>query len=739
MRLRLVLAAMPLSLSIFSPLHAQELGLKLKLQQELIPYSEGDVEPTPLFLEADRVQGHVDKELEAEGNVRLRRRGEAIFAEHLRYSFKDETVNASGNLRFERMGNIVEGETLSYDLTNETGVIDKPNYFILDLNAHGTANRLTAQSRTQFRIDQATYTNCNVGDDDWYLRVDKLDLDRSRDLGVARNATVVFKGLPVLYSPYLDFSLSGSRKSGLLAPSIGQTAQSGFEYTQPYYWNIAPNFDATIAPRLMTRRGALLNTEFRYLEPTFSGETRWEWLPDDRIRDETRYGYSVQHRQNFGHNFSGLVNYQGVSDDFYFTDLSDKIAVTSLTNLPREALLSYNGDWWNVNARVQKFQTLQDPLAPVIPPYERQPQITLYADRQATPFLDFNVTGESVQFRHETLLNGRRDTLYPSISLPLETSYFSFTPKAGYHYTRYTFPDGQAGEVRELPIYSVDTQLTFERDASYFGEKFIQTLEPRLYYVYIPFRPQDQLPVFDTAVADFNLAQIFTENQFVGGDRINDANQITAGISSRFIDARSGDEQARVIFAQRYYFDEQRVTLNTSPTPQPRTVDRSDLLAAVTGRITKSFSTDVALQYNTSDEQFERTNLIVRYRPDVGKVLNLGYRYTRDSLQQVDLSAQWPLSSKWTGLGRWAYSIQDKQLLEGLAGLEYNAGCWALRMVSHRFVSSTQEYATSFFVQLELTGISRIGPNPLDVLKQNISGYQSSLRPPSNRNAFPGY
>jgi LPS-assembly protein len=737
MRLRLRPACFALSsLLLTGQAHSEELGLKLKLQRELIPYSIGDEEETPLFLEADRVQGHQGRELEAEGAVRLRRRGEAFFGDYMRYSFPDESVSARGKVRFERQGNVLEGESLSYNLQDGTGVFERPTYYLIDVDAHGTAERMVAESRTRFRVEKATYTNCEVGDDDWFLRVDRLELDRTRDLGVARNATVVFKGVPLLYSPYLDFSLSGSRKSGLLAPSIGQTAQSGFEYTQPYYWNIAPNRDATIAPRFLSRRGVLLNTEIRYLEPDFSGELRSEWLPSDRVRNQNRYGYSVQHRHDIGHGLSGNVNYQAVSDDFYFTDLSDKIAVTSITNLPQEATLSYDGGWWNMNARVQEFQTLQDPLAPVDPPYERQPQITMFADRQPTSYLGLNVVGELVQFRHPTKINGRRDTLYPSLSVPLETSFFYITPKAGYHYTRYEFvDDAQPPEVRTLPIYSLDSALTLERESNFFGRAYVQTLEPRLYYVYIPFRDQDQLPNFDTAVADFNLAQIFTENQFSGGDRINDANQLTAGISSRFIRPADGAEQLRVIFAQRYYFSDQQVTLNTAP----RSLDRSDLLAAVSGAITSSLSTEAALQFNTSADQFERTNLALRYRPEAGKVMNLGYRFTRGSLEQIDLSAQWPLSQKWTALGRWSHSIPESELLEGLAGLEYNAGCWAARFVAHRFVSGVEDYVTSFFLQLELTGVSRIGPNPLDVLRQNISGYQSGLKPASDRNAFPGY
>jgi len=716
---------------------ADEPGLKLKLQPALIPYSEDSNAPTPMFLEADRLQGHQERELEAEGNVSLRKRGAAVFADYLYYAFPERELTVTGHVRFEKEGDVITGEKLFYNLDSESGYIEKPAYNFQQFRARGSADRMVMESRTKIRADKATYTNCDVGDDDWFLRVDKLDLDRQRDVGVAHNATVVFKGLPVLYSPYLDFSLSGHRKTGLLPPTIGSTGQSGFEVTQPFYWNIAPNRDATIAPRILAKRGVLLNTEVRYLEPSLSGEVRTEYLPNDRQKQESRYGYSWQHQQLFGRGISGGFNLQGVSDDTFFTDLSDKIAVTSQTNLPREGNLLYDGDWWNLNARVQRFQTLQDPLAPVTPPYARAPQLTLNVNRQTDYYLDLGLQGEYVDFDHPFLLNGRRQILYPSISVPLQTSYFYLTPKLGYHNTRYSFEDPNLpDETRGLPIYSLDSAVTFERNARLWDRDFIQTLEPRLYYVYIPFRPQDQLPVFDTAVADFNLAQIFTENQFTGGDRINDANQLTAALSSRLINPGSGEEQLRFVLGQRYYFKEQQVSLSTSR----RDFNRSDILAAMTGRITPNWVADVGLQYSAITSRTERSNVALRYQPAIGKVMNFGYRFTRDTLEQVDLSSQWPIAGRWNGLARWNYTLRDKRLLEGLAGVEYNAGCWAARFVVHRFVSATQEYVNAMFFQVELNGVSKIGSSPLELLRQNVTGYtKTNEPPPAERNPFPAY
>lgn len=730
--------ALPLLICLLAaPVTAEDLGLKLKAQTSLIPYQDAGDEPVPLFFTADRVQGHLDRELEAEGNVQMRRRGEAIFSDYLYYAFPEQELTATGNMRFEHHGDVLTGDKLHYNLERETGYVDKPTYSFPRYRARGSAGKLVIESRDRYQVEKATYTNCEVGDDDWFIRVDRLELDRQRDVGVGRNATVVFKGVPVIYTPYLDFALSGRRKTGLLAPTFGSTGQSGFEFTQPFYWNIAPNRDATIAPRVLARRGTLLNTEVRYLEPNLSGQARGEYLPDDRLKDESRYGYSWQHSQIFGYGFSGAFDIQGVSDDTYFTDLSDKIAATSQTNLPRDGNLFYDGDWWNASARVQKFQTLQDPLAPVVPPYARVPQLLLSANRQTNYIADLGMYGEYVDFDHPTLLNAQRQILYPSLSLPLQTSFFYVTPKVGYHYTHYSFeglnvPD----ETRELPIYSIDSAMTFERQANFRGRDFIQTLEPRLYYVNIPFRPQDQLPNFDTALADFNLAQIFTENQFTGGDRINDADQLTAAVTSRLIDPQDGNEQLRFTVGQRFYFKEQQVSLDDSP----RAFDRSDLLLGMSGKITRRWLADLGMQYSANESRVERSNAALRYQPEIGKLLNLGYRFTRDTLEQVDISAQWPLGGRWNGLARWNYTLQDKRLLEGLAGLEYNAGCWAARLVLHRFVSATQEYVNSVFFQLELNRVSRIGSNPLEVLRQNISGYTKTNEPqPAETNPFPSY
>jgi LPS-assembly protein len=701
-----------------------DVRLPLRMQETLLPpVAPTTNEELPIFIEADRIQGVQGKELEAIGNVMIRRRGQVLTTDKLYYSFPENAVTATGHVRIERLGDVVTGDRANYDLDTSAGSVDNPTYYFRQFGARGKAKRLLIEDRDVYHAERATYTNCKVDEDDWFLRVGRMDLDRLTDIGVAHDATVYFKDVPIMYTPWMDFPLTSKRKTGFLAPLIGTGNNTGFQIEAPFYWNIAPNYDYTIAPRLMARRGLQLNNEFRYLEPKFRGQAILDYLPDDRVLNESRWFASLQHSQRFTDKLSGYLNLQAVSDDTYFTDLSSNIAATSQTNLPREGALTYNGGWWTLFGRVQEFQTLQNPDSPpVTPPYSRVPQLALRAAQHNIGGFDVDFFGEAVNFQQNDSVSGWRQVYYPSASYPYRNRYFWVTPKLGFNWTSYSFTNGnQANETRGLPIFSVDSGTSFERDAAYGGRAFRQTLEPRLYYVYIPFTNQNQLPVYDTAESDFNLAELFTENQFSGWDRINNANQISAALTTRLLDPKTGVEWVRGTIAQRYYFEPQEVTLPDSP--PARTASRSDVLGLVSGSITRAWSTEFGVTFSLDQRQAQKLDAALRYRPQLGKVLNFGYRYTQDFLEQLDFSGQWPLSQRWSAVGRWNYSLQDKSLLEALLGLEYTAGCWAIRLVGHKFVTSTGTDSTSLLFQFELTGLSRIGNNPLELLRQTIGGY----------------
>lgn len=754
-----VLCALPLAAT------AQE-GLRLRPQPQFVPVQPSSNEEVPLYIDADKIRGHGDRETEAEGDVRLRKRGQAVFADWLRHDKQNDQIDAKGNVRIEQGGDIIEGERLRYNLGTDRGFMDKSRYLLTPAppatpsaagkpagfaatDARGAAEKIFFEGPKQYRAQQADYTTCEPGNDSWFIKAKDLHIDKGRDVGVARDASIEFMGVPIFYTPYLSFSLHQERKSGFLTPSYGSSSNSGTEVTVPYYLNIAPNMDATISPRALTKRGLQLNTEFRYLQPSYRGETRFEYLPSDKSANIDRYALFLKHNHTLPYGWSGALDVQKVSDDKYFTDLSTRIALTSQVLLPRQAILSRGGTWgqtgtYSFNAMAQSYQTLQaDPLAPLTPPYNRLPQLTLTAFNQNILRGDFDFIGNYVDFSHPTLVKGKRFMAYPSLSLPLQTSYAHLTPKIGASLTHYaldknttTLPDS----TRTLPIMSLDSGMVFERDAKIGGRNFIHTLEPKLYYVYIPFRDQALLPNFESGVQDINFATIFSENQFSGYDRINDANQITLGITSRFINSETGAERLRVGVAQRYYFQPQRVTLPGVPARTDQS-SKSDLLAAISGTIAPNWVAEGGWQYNTDLSQTQKFNIGTRYQPQPGKLLNLAYRKTLDVLEQTDVSLQWPLSGQWTALARWNYSLRENRNLESLAGFEYNGGCWAFRVVGHRFATTTQSASTSIFLQLELNGVSRIGSNPLEVLKRNISGY--IRQDPSPRHAGdpygPGY
>jgi LPS-assembly protein len=716
-------------------------GLRLKIEKQLHMAPARPERDSAKFIEADHLEGSQDKDIVATGNVTMRQRGASIRADRVDYFGEDQTAVATGHVRLEREGDVVSGPTLTYHLDKETGEMDSPTFELPKKPERRVASRGHAESAVlepeqKSRLIKAEYTSCVAPRDDWFLRVGEIDIDGSRNVALATNTTVFFLGVPILYSPYLSFPLDNKRRSGFLAPTFGTSASSGFEASLPYYWNIAENMDATLTPKTFTKRGLQLGAEFRYLEPKFGGQLDSEFLPNDRVRNLDRYFLGWRHTQQLWPGWVASINAQKVSDDDYFRDLTTKIALTSQANLPRDARLDYNDDTWSATARVLGYQTLQDPLRLVPIPYNILPQLLFSGARQNVyGGFDWQLASELSNFRHPVLPNGQRFILYPSITYPMQRSYGYIIPKLGYHFTRYNLNENAAGlasDSRALPITSLDAGLFFERPMTWGSRAFLQTLEPRLFYLKVPFRDQSTLPNFTTAETDFNFQRMFAENRFVGGDRIGDANQITLALTTRFTESSTGLERLKAGLGQVYYFTPPQVTLSGPPTANKY----SDILGFASSQMSKSVSVDAGWQYTPNLARSEKIVVAARYSPEPGSIVNASYRYARSTvnpldpaftgIQQVDISTQWPVLRNLSALARWNWSIQDKKLLEGLVGFEYNAGCWQVRAVAHRFITATQTYSTSFQIQLELSGLTRIGINPLETIRQNITGYRRS-------------
>lgn len=720
--------------------------------------SAKDRKTVPVYVTADGIEGTSGVQSIARGNADLIKADSRLRADEIIYREQEDEIEARGNVILTRESDEVAGPHLKLKLGDSIGFFESPTFKVdprpakpktdagpqsqdsitPPMAGYGTAARMDFLGEDHYFLSNATYSTCvpSESGQDWFAKVADLSLNYDTNVGEAHGATLVFKGLPILYTPWLNFSLSRQRMSGFLFPTWGATSNSGMEFSLPYYWNIAPEMDATITPRVMTKRGTQWQGEFRYIGnnvpglvgPSYQGIITGEVLPNDKLSNSNRHMLSMQHVQNFGNGFAGSLNMSGVSDDTYFTDMASSAATIAQTNLVRQGVLTYGAGWWSASAMVQRYQTLQDPAAtPVIKPYERLPQLALNVSRPDLPMgLAFNLSSEYVSFSNpdRSLVQGQRTTLYPQLSLPLQTAAFYVTPKVGVHNTRYQLEAQATGTpnslTRSVPIFSLDSGLVFERDTSYFGRDLLQTLEPRLYYLRVPLRDQSQFPVFDTGVADFNFAQIFSENSFSGGDRIADANQTTLALSSRLISPNTGAELAKVAVGQRWYFSDQSVTL---PGIAPRNGHLADYLGAVTAQLEQDTAIDGAVQYNPRDKKLERLNAGVRYQPETGRILNAGYRYSSTLLRQIDLSGQWPLGGGWSGVGRFNYSLRDKRVVENIAGLEYNEACWALRFIARQVATATGQSSTGFFVQLQLNGFSSLGGDPVKLLRRSVSGY----------------
>jgi LPS-assembly protein len=696
-----------------------------------------DSPPDVTVIDADHVDGTSDRETHARGNVVLKRNGQTVQADWVTLKNETNEIQAGDRTHLSQHGDVLEGGELNLNDNTRTGTLASPTFSFAPRagkvvddysgetreshGGHGDAAKLVFDGQDKYRLEDARFTSCRPGSEDWYVKSPDMAIDYTRNLGTARNGTLEFKGVPLLYSPYLDFSLDGSRKSGFLSPTIGTTGSGGFDLTVPWYWNIAPDMDATIAPRILSKRGVLFDNEFRYLGNTYKGSIKAEEIFHDSVLGRERHAFQLEHVQSFAPALVGTLNIQSASDDRYFADFGDRVAIASTTYLPREAHLVYSLPGFQAVARVQRFQTLQDPTNPVGIPYERMPQLTLDYAPVLSSLYRLDLNAEAVDFRHPTQLEGQRYSAYPSISFPFERAYGFVTPKFGLHATHYNLSDGRKLS-RTLPIASLDAGLYFDRETHLLGADMVQSLEPRLYYLHVPFKDQSAFPDFDSSVADFSFAQLFGENRFTGGDRISDANELTTAITSRLFETETGIERARLAIGQRFYFDPQRVTLSG---PSNTTgASSSDLVANLGGQAGEHWWLDTGWEYDTRLKQSVKESFNLRYQPESTRLLNLRYRLDRQTdIKQVDISGEWPLMGGWHGVARHNWSLTDHRALESLAGVEYNGGCWVFRAVTQRFVTSAKQTSTAFFIQLELNDLGRLGSNPLQVLKDSIPGY----------------
>lgn len=754
----------------------------------LIAHADSDITTTSadaVVINGDKLELHLDRKMRAIGNASISRGEQSIQGDVIDYDMQNDELYAKGNAVLNLKDAQLSGSELHMQLSTSIGEIQDASFTMLKTSsrssnfstsqnqpidgtsdytitgatpsskqsptseivqlalsssqvnsskARGDAKTILFEGQDKKRLKDARYTTCEAGVDDWYIKTKELELNNYTESGVAKNAYIEIKGVPVLYTPWIGFSFSNQRKSGLLAPTYGTTSKNGLEISVPFYWNISPDMDATLTTRTLSKRGLQLQGEFRYLEEKFSGIDSLEYLPSDNQSGEDRYYASLKHQQNLGGGWSAGYSLEKVSDDQYFSDLSTRIVTTSRINLPQQFNIDYSNENWRFNGLAQKFQTLDK----VSYPYERLPQLTLTGSKY---FGDINTNLYTQVVAFDSNINdpvikptGTRLTLYPSISMPMNSSYGYITPKIGIHHTSYNLnniANNLESQQRTLPIASIDGGLFFDRDFKISNRAYTQTIEPRLFYVYIPSTKQSDIPIFDSSISDLNFSTLFRENQYTGNDRINNANQLSLSLTTRLLESDTGIQRLSASIGQRYYFADQKVSL---PTETLRKSDTSDIVMGLTTYLKTNWNVNAFWQYNTANSKSARTTLASRFTPEPGKALNLSYTYRQDTsstsisngINQFDLSGQWPLGQGWYGIGRANYSIEEKHIIESLAGLEYNAGCWQTRTVIQRVATATANASYALFFQIELGGLASIGTDPLDVIKRSIPGYVST-------------
>jgi LPS-assembly protein len=681
--------------------------------------------PEVIEIEADAIESTRGEMVRARGDVRLFADGRRLDAEAIDYQVPSQTVEALGRIRLFDGDLMVQADSGRYQIDDERGEFHGIDYWLRSHHARGSADEAAQDGPGRLRLGSGSFTTCPEGDDSWWLYAGRIRLDQESGRGHGYNVTLRFKGTPIFYTPYINFPIDDRRQSGILTPSGGYSSNSGLDIAVPWYWNIAPNYDATITPRILSRRGVMLASEWRYLRPRMGGQLDLAVLPDDRLADEDRYMVRLQHRASLAPGLSLRVDATDVSDKNYYQDFGTSVFVTSTAVVERRADLIFDRPGWRLTGRVQDFQSLDPTLPASQEPYRRLPQILLQAGESLDRGLFWDLRAEAVQFDRSESVTGLRFDVEPGLGYRHDTGGYFIEPRIALRHTQYSLDDTTAGiadrTTRTLPRVSVDGGLVFERRL---GSGSLQTLEPRFFYGYVPFRDQDRIPLFDTAEREFSFDSLFTTQRFVGADRVGDTHQVTTALTSRVIDPGTGMERLSVSAGQITYLDDRQVRLR--PTDPPRRENRSDLAGEAQARFARHWQARASVIFDTDRDRAQLATFGISYNPNQRALLNLGYRLREDRIEQTDISGFWPLSNRIQAIGRWNYSLLDEQTIELLGGLEYRSCCYGLRVAVRRHLTDFDgEYNNSIYFQLTLDGLTRLDTGLESLLREGITGYDT--------------
>ncbi|MFI4969513.1 MAG: LPS-assembly protein LptD [Lysobacterales bacterium] len=716
--------------------------------------TEGDRSSVPRDASALKVSSPDKTHYVLEGKVEIRQLDLFLHAEKIRYDTETTDYTAQGPVHYQDRGLLLSANSAKGNADLDQCTLDGVHYQLLGARGNGVAAVAVMDEIGHARLKTATYSTCDVNDQQWAFSARDMELDQATGIGRAHNMTFRIHDVPVFWLPYARFALDDRRVSGFLYPDLGYSSRRGLDVTFPYYLNLAPNYDATLLPRVMTDRGFMLGGEFRYLTDSSTGKFNFDYIPSDRAVDdeEAKYGealpgsrwwYQWQDTTSLGENWGGAINLNRVSDDRYFEDFGRGLYSSAISFLPSSAYLYGHGSWWNASIGGDEYQITDPTLAHQYEPYRRLPRATFAGEQALLGDLTAGVNSEFVAFSKDHALDGQRFDLFPYLAYPIETASYFVRPQLGYRWTSYDLdhldiahnplltsrrPD------RGVPIFSLDSGLVFERDMQWGDAAWTQTLEPRAYYLRVPYRNQADLPVFDTQEIPFSFGELFRTNRFVGADRQMDANNLSLALTTRLLENASGEERVSASLGQIRYFDDQRVQLPGRPLTD---FGGSAYAGEVDLHLSDRWRLVLDQQWNPNTHRTDLSTFTVQNRFGGEGIVNFSYRYRRDFLEQVDISTAIPLSPSWRLIARENYALNDPlaspldrhgkdgRTLERFIGLEHDTCCIAWRVIARRWIHNIEgEADNALYFELEFKGVGSVGQRTDTFLRRGILGYQ---------------
>ena len=662
------------------------------------------------------------------GNVEHTQGSQQIFAEAMRYNQESGQLNAQGDVLMIMPDMRMSAPRVSYNTKTRSGDATDVTYRMPGILGRGTSESTNIIDDLHSEHNTVTYTTCAPGDNAWSLHADKLIMDQEEGVAWATHATINVGDMPIAYLPAMSFPLDDRRRSGVLRPTFSNSKDNGFDFTLPYYLNLAPNYDLTLYPRYLTERGAMLGGDYRFLTEMAKGTISADAISDDKYTgNSSRSSLKIDTSATFNDRLTGNFLFNEVSDNDYLNDFGGTLAVANTTQLERRAEMKYQADNWYSLVKFQDYQALSFGSTTANEQYARLPQVLFHGDndklRGDSPLI-MELDAEAVSFSKDGDVEGERYDIKPRVALDLREPWYHLKSALSVRHTSYEVNNATNSVSRDTYTASVDSGLYFERNTSWFGEGVLQTLEPRAYYLYTPHKDQSNINVFDTAAYGFDFAQLFRDNRFNGPDRVGDANQLTLALTSRTLSDNNGSEIFRASIGEVFYFEDRRVQL---PNVSTASTNKSDLVGEIAWKPAQHWETKLNALFDTNTDDLKTATASANYYASNTELFNIKYIYNdasttaTDNNQQLDISGIWSVAPKTNLFARLNRSLKDDKDLDALAGFEYGSCCWRVRTFASR---ATGDESPTFTVEFELNGLGRIGDDTETLLNDRIYGYR---------------